>query len=136
MNLNLKTYTRINIAKSTSRVYPGTLWHLKVNSYKASFTGNSWSLTLKFSIESVKDCIENCEYIFNRSPWADILGMLCQEKRSKYNTLIFYLVRRKDATKSYSNEGYTFPPHDTDKVSKNFLWLYVAYSSSRSLWDI
>lgn len=136
MNLNLKTYTRINIAKSTSRVYSGTLWHLKVNSYKASFTGNSWSLTLKFSIESVKDCIENCEYIFNRSPWADILGMLCQEKRSKHNSLIFYLVRRKDATKSYSNEGYTFLLHDTDKVSKNFLWLSVAYSSGRSLWDI
>lgn len=136
LNLNLKIYTRINIAKSTSHVYPGTLWHLKVNSHKAPFTGNSWSLTVKFAIESIKDCIENCEYIFNCRPWADILGMLCQENRSKHNTLIFYLVRRKDATKSCSNEEYTFPPHDTDKVSKKFLWLSVAYSSGRSLWDI
>lgn len=37
-----------------------------------------------------------------------IFSMLCQERRSKYKTLLLYLARKKDGNKNYSNKGYHF----------------------------
>lgn len=51
-----------------------------------------------------------------------IFSMLCQERQSKYKTLLLlYLARKKDGNKNYSNKGYTSFFNDTDKVSKKFL---------------